>query len=75
VTVLPGSPAENAGLKPGDVITAIDGSKPLEEQQDPIFTQPVGTVLHMKVRRNGTERLTLPERSVSICRLLSTNAV
>jgi hypothetical protein len=56
-TVFPGSPAENAGLKPGDLITAIDGTKPLEEQHDPVFAQPIGTVLHIRVRRNGAEQI------------------
>jgi len=55
-TVFPGSPAETAGLKRGDLITAINGSKPLEEQHDPVFTQAVGTVLHISVRRDGIER-------------------
>lgn len=50
------SPAEVAGLKRGDLITAIDGSKPREEQQDPAFAQPVGRVLHIMVRRDGVER-------------------
>lgn len=52
-TVFPGGPAQVAGLQPGDLITAIDGRKPLEEQDDPVFKQPVGTVVHMSVRRNG----------------------
>lgn len=56
VTVFAGSPAEAAGLRRGDLITAIDGSKPLEEQQDPAFAQPVGKVLHITVRRDGVER-------------------
>ena len=56
-TVLPSSPAEAAGLKRGDLITAINGSKPLEEENDPIFTQSVGTVLHITVRRNGSEQI------------------
>ncbi|RRA47584.1 PDZ domain-containing protein [Acidipila sp. EB88] len=30
-TVLPGGPAQLAGLRPGDLITAINGNKPLEE--------------------------------------------
>lgn len=55
-TVFVGSPAEAAGLRRGDLITAIDGIKPLEEQQDPTFAQPVGKVLHITVRRDGVER-------------------
>ena len=55
-TVFAGSPAEAAGLRRGDLITAIDGSKPLEEQQDPVFAQPIGRVLHLTVRRDSVER-------------------
>ena len=53
-TVFPGGPAEAAGLRPGDLITAIDGTKPADDH-DPAFTRPVGTVLHLTVRRDGVE--------------------
>ncbi len=53
MTVLPGSPGEAAGLKPGDKIAAINGQPPSDDSNDPIFTRPVGTVLHITIRRDG----------------------
>ncbi len=55
-TVFPGGPAEAAGLKRGDLITAIDGAKPADVANDPAFTQPIGSVVHLTVRRDGFER-------------------
>jgi hypothetical protein len=54
-TVFAASAAANAGLKPGDVIVAINEDKPVDDPHDPTFTQPVGTVVHLTVRRNGVE--------------------
>ncbi|MGA7157417.1 MAG: aspartyl protease family protein [Acidobacteriaceae bacterium] len=56
MTVLPGSSGEAAGLKVGDRITAIDGKTPADDPNDPAFTQPVGTVLHLTVSRGGVVR-------------------
>ena len=54
-TVFPGGPAEAARLQRGDLITAINGVKPTGDSNDPAFTQPVGTVLHLTVRRDGLD--------------------
>jgi hypothetical protein len=50
-TVFPGSPADAAGLKRGDRIVKINGKTPSNDPNDPLFTQPVGTVLHLEVKR------------------------
>jgi hypothetical protein len=53
MTVLPGSSGEAAGLKLGDKITAINGQPLSDDPNDPVFTQPTGTVLHITIRRDG----------------------
>ena len=57
-TVIPRSPGARAGLKEEDVITQIDGKPPTDETLQSAFTQPVGTVLHLTVRR-GTKTHTV----------------
>lgn len=56
-SVLPGSPAEKAGLKEGDVITQIEGIK-LESKNSLVGIlgkKRVGTVVELKVIRDGNE--------------------
>ena len=64
----PGSPAERAGVSPGDLILSIDG-KPLaswEDAQYSILLRP-DTTLRLAVRRGAEERsLTLKSESTSV---------
>ncbi|MEO7149483.1 MAG: PDZ domain-containing protein, partial [Rhodanobacteraceae bacterium] len=53
--VAPGSPAASAGLKPGDLVTSIDG-KPVDDAQDLRNAQglkPLGSALALGVERGG----------------------
>lgn len=54
---MPGSPAFRAGLRPGDVITHVDG-KPTEglntEQVAGMLKGPKGTVVHVTISREGS---------------------
>ncbi len=54
--VLPGSPAERAGLKQGDVIDSINGQRPASFQDvlDLITSAPAKTPLKLVVERSGT---------------------
>jgi len=64
MTVLPGSPAESAGIAVGDLITRIDGHEPADEINDPAFLQPEGTRVAVTVKHGETSRdvqLTLKE--------------
>lgn len=56
--VLDDSPADAAGLRPGDVITAVDGAPvTLADQVGPIVQgSPIGTTFQLTVRRNGKDR-------------------
>ena len=54
---MPGSPAEKAGLKPGDQITAIDGQDMSSTPPDVAVTHilgPAGTSVHLTILRQGS---------------------
>lgn len=57
---MPGSPAEEAGLKPGDQVMAIDGEDmtglPGEAVRLKIIG-PAGTTVHLTIKRDGEEDL------------------
>ena len=57
VAVVPGSPAEKAGLKEGDIITAIDGQAITSEVKlsDLIEQHQVGDEIVVKYVRDGKE--------------------
>jgi serine protease Do len=56
--VAPGSPAEKAGLKVGDIIVAIDGEKVREvrELQFRVMKTPPGTEVTLTIIRGGKEQ-------------------
>jgi PDZ domain/Aspartyl protease len=54
MTVLPGSPGEACGLMAGDLITQIDGKPTHDDVEEPGLLQPVGTVVHLTVKRGVT---------------------
>jgi C-terminal processing protease CtpA/Prc len=56
MTVLPESPGDVAGLAVGDIITGIDGQPPGDDPEEPAFQQPVGTVVHLTVKRGDEVR-------------------
>jgi len=69
-SVEPGSPAEKAGLKPGDVITALNGKKIDDPNafRNELASTPPGTTVTLTVMRNGKEmqvRPTISEFSAS----------
>lgn len=68
VSVRRGSPADRAGVEPGDILTAIDGVRIRDSNEAELFLSDsiVGQRLRLTIRRNGTERvveLTVGRRS------------
>jgi serine protease Do len=53
--VMPGTPAAKAGLRPGDFITEINGSKVVKgnQLQDAIVDSPVGSTVRLGFLRDG----------------------
>jgi hypothetical protein len=59
MNVLPGSPAEIAGIVIGDILMMIDGRAPNDnplQQDDPAFLQPAGTVVHLTIQHEDKTR-------------------
>lgn len=56
VSIMPGSPAEQAGLRPGDTIVEVDGDDVTGMGQNEIIALvrgPAGTVVQLGIRRAG----------------------
>src|ERR671914_22669 len=70
LTVYDGSPADKGGLKPGDVITEVDGRSIAgrsSEESTARIKGPAGTPVRLRVRTDGRSReLTLRRASVEI---------
>jgi S1-C subfamily serine protease len=58
VSVVEGTPADRAGLRANDVITALDGRRvrSFKVLQDRIAHSPPGTIVRLTVLRDGAER-------------------
>jgi serine protease Do len=56
--VSPGSPAEAAGLRPGDIVYAVDGKDVIDPStlRYQVATQPVGDAVTLTVLRGGSAR-------------------
>lgn len=58
IQVLPGSPAEGAGVLVGDRIVEVDGVRVLNNREATLqITGEPGSVLALKIDRNGTDRM------------------
>jgi len=57
-SVTPDSPAQKAGLKPGDVITEVDGRniKAVHELPRIVASAPIGSKLELTIRRGGEQQ-------------------
>ncbi|HWC13811.1 MAG TPA: S41 family peptidase [Actinomycetota bacterium] len=75
VSVLPGTPAQGAGLKRGDVIRSIDGEPVLEMSSDDAVAQikgPEGTDVSLGIERGAKELdFTLTRAEIELPNLLS----
>jgi len=61
--VLPGAPGEQAGLKPGDVVMAVDGQEigGRHELYKHLWGRPSGEVINFRVfRNNGVQQVAVP---------------
>ena len=61
--VLPGAPAEKAGLKPGDVVMAVDDQEisGRHELYSHLWERPSGQVVNFRVfRNNGVQQVAVP---------------
>lgn len=61
-SVLPGTPAEAIGLRPGDQVIAIDGDRvdSANELQERIFTGHPGSRPMIQIQRDGTTEMVRP---------------
>jgi carboxyl-terminal processing protease len=72
IRVFPGSPAAQAGVRPGDEIVAIGGKPTAGQALDAIVAQvqgPAGSRVHLQLRRAGSPRsidVTLTRRQISV---------
>jgi len=64
--VQPGSPADKAGIRPGDVIVAVNGKKisDITDLQNNVMRNPPGTVLRITIIRDG-KKIDLDVKTVS----------
>jgi len=69
-SVLPGTPAEKAGMKPGDVITGVDGQSTAGWTADDAVNHirgKAGTQVRVQVSRNGqTLNFTLTRQEINV---------
>jgi carboxyl-terminal processing protease len=66
LTVYDGSPAKRAGLRPGDLITAVEGKATAGRSTEEVTAQikgEEGTAVRLTLRRDGTERTERVQRA------------